>query len=201
MAGAEPLTGTRVAAVVVAEAPEPRIFWEDHRIRTRTAYAALRVTAAVNLLEDRVYGELDRQARISTLLREEQSFLSALRDQRIPAAFDLRMVIDPGQAVPVDVAILVRAWAPGTGSGSSRPPDEVAADVVAQLRAGLPRHAVAEEVQDDREVLSLLRPFGPQDRVSSAVITKREILGIPQRPDAKVGYYFSVLPFNWAESD
>ena len=33
------------------------------------------------------------------------------------------------------------------------------------------------------------------------MITKREVLGVPKRPDAKVGYYFNVLPFNWVEND
>ncbi len=50
-------------------------------------------------------------------------------------------------------------------------------------------------------MLSFLRPFDPRDPLSSAVITKREVLGVPKRPDAKVGYYFNVLPFNWVEND
>jgi Helicase HerA, central domain len=188
-----------MAAVVTGETPAPRIFWEEKPPSVETAYAALRLTSAVNLLEDRVFGSLGRRERIATLLREEQSLINAMRDEGTPAAFDLRIVADPGRAVPVEAAIVVRTWQqqPAPVGGLTRGITEV----VEHLHAALPRHVTGEPVEDPGEVRALLRPFGSASPVASAVITKPELVGIPKRPDAKVGYYFSVLPFNWVEND
>src|SRR5579862_601396 len=97
-------------AVFSSDSSQPRIFWEEDAPLVRSAYAALGITSAVNLLEDRAYSLLGRQERLSVLMGEEQSFIGALRDQGFPAAFDLRIVADPGRSVPVQIALLARTW-------------------------------------------------------------------------------------------
>jgi Helicase HerA, central domain len=190
-----------VTAVISTRAPQPRIFWEDPRRDGRTCYAALKITSAVNLLEDRAYGGLDRSVRLSTLLREEQSLISSMRHMGLPAAFDLRIMAEPGQSVPLEIAILARVWANDADDVGTPSLREWAERVIGQLQAALPRHVTAEVVDDEQELWSVVRPFQPDDFVRSAVITKSELLGYPKRPDAKVGYYFSVLPLNWLEND
>jgi hypothetical protein len=191
-----------VTAVLTGEAPAPRVFWEEPSASTPTAYAALRITSAVNLLEDRVFGALGRRERLATLLREDQSLISTLGEEGTSAAFDLRILADPDRPVPVEAAIVVRAWQPPQADGvPGGAPAEAVTEVVEHLRTALPRHVAGAAIDDKAEVAALLRPFGPADPVASAVITKSEILGTPKRPDAKVGYYFSVLPFNWVETD
>jgi hypothetical protein len=191
-----------VIAVLAREAPAPRVFWEEQAASTPTAYAALRITSAVNLLEDRTFGALGRRERLATLMQEDQALISGLRGEGTPAAFDLRIRADPARAIPVDVAIVARAWRSSQGyEADSRAPAEVVTDVVEHLQTALPRHVTGAAIDDQAELAALLRPFGPADPVASAVITKSEVLGSPKRPDAKVGYYFSVLPFNWIETD
>jgi hypothetical protein len=191
-----------VTAVLSGEAPAPRLFWEDQPAAVPTAYAALRITSAVNLLEDRVFGALDRRERLAAVLRDEQPLINAMRDESIPAAFDLRIVADPGRPVPVEAAIVVRAWEqPQQGGWRGPAPAAAVTGVVGHLQAAMPRHAAGEVVTGREELTALLRPFGPAEQVSSAVITKSELVGNPKRPDAKVGYYFSVLPFNWIETE
>jgi hypothetical protein len=55
-----------MVAILSVENPTPKIFWEERR-RTRSRYVGVRVTAAVNLLEDRAFSQLDRQQRLSVL--------------------------------------------------------------------------------------------------------------------------------------
>jgi hypothetical protein len=191
-----------MVAIVSVENPTPKIFWEEQRPRTRSNYAGVRVTSAVNLLEDRAFRQLERQQRLAVLLGEEQAYIGALGEHGIPAAFELRIIADPSQPVPVEVALLVRAWEdPNRADRSGRSLDEVMVEIVKHLQSGLPRHVTGEIVQDEGQLGALLRPFGAGDSVVSAVITKREMTGVPKRPDAKVAYYFSVAPFNWVIND
>lgn len=191
-----------MVAVVLTNSPQPRIFWEEQSPAALSAYAGVRVTSAVNLLEDRAYSQLERQERLSILLGEEQSYIGALRDQGVPAAFDLRIVADPSRAVPLDVALLARTWNNEVAPDPSAPsPEHAAAEIVANLRSGLPRHVTGAPIDDEQDLLAFLRPFERGDRISSAVITKREVVGVPKRPDAKVDYYFNVVPFNWVPND
>lgn len=188
-----------MAAVILSNAPRPRVFWEQQSDSAPTAYAAIRVAAAVNLTEERSYSLLSRRDRLSALLREEQTLINTMSAGAGRVAFDLRFLTDPGRSVPTEAVILVRAW---DTPGVVGPPAETAvAEWVHQLQAGMPRHVLTETVEDRAELAALLRPFGREEPIRSAVITKREVVGVPQRPDAKVGYYFSVAPFNWAEND
>lgn len=190
-----------MTAVIMTSAPRPRIFWEEQRLDVRTMYAALKITSAVNLVEDRAYGQMERAERLSALLREEQSFIGAMRDVGIPVAFDLRIVADPGRAIPLEIAVIARVWEESPAEDGASNLQESVTGVISQLRSSLPRHVTAEPVDDATELRSFLQPFDAETSVRSAVITKREVLGDPKRPDAKVGYYFSVLPLNWLEND
>ena len=191
-----------MTAILTGAAAAPRVFWEEPPVSVPTAYAALRITSAVNLLEDRVFGALGRRERLATLVQEDQSLISALGEEGIPVAFDLRILADPGRPVPVEAAIVVRAWRDSQAHrGQDQAPAEAVTEVVEHLQAALPRYVTGSPVDDEAEVAALLRPFTPGEPVASAMITKSEILGTPKRPDAKVGYYFSVVPFNWTETD
>lgn len=190
-----------MTAVITSCIPRPRIFWEENRFDVQTAYAALRISSAVNLLEDRAYSQLERSERLSTLLREEQAFISGMRDVGMPVGFDFRIVADPDRSVPLEFALLTRIWGERADEGDERRLRASVAEVIAQLKSSIPRHVAAEEVTDVSELRSLLQPFESGVPIKSAVITKKEVLGSPKRPDAKVGYYFTVLPLNWLEND
>ena len=69
-----------------------------------------------------------------------------------------------------------------------------------QVHALLPRHVVGTAL-DDADVVSFLDPFPTAQDLDTAVITRHEVTGTPLRPDAKVAYYFSIVPFNWVDSD
>ena len=187
-----------MTAIIATNSPRPRIFWEEARLDVRSAYGALKITSAVNLVEDRAYGQLDRLERLSALLREEQSFISAMRDVGIPVAFDLRIVADPDRSIPLEIALVARVWDEDQAMDASPHPQDALSGVLSQLSSSLPRHVTAEVIEDSAELRSFLRPFEAGVQVRSAVITKREIVGDPKRPDAKVGYYFSVLPLKLA---
>ncbi len=124
-----------------------------------------------------------------------------MRDVGIPVAFDLRIVADPERSIPLDVVLMARVWEENESAENSRDLQESLAHVLSQLKSSLPRHVTAELVDDTVELRSFLQPFDAGVPVRSAIITKREVLGVPKRPDAKVGYYFSVLPLNWLEND
>lgn len=124
-----------------------------------------------------------------------------MRDVGVPVAFDLRIVADPARPIPIDIAIVARVWDEDQPVDNRHDLEDSLAGVLSQLMSSLPRHVTAERVEDAEELRSFLRPFEAGDPVRSAVITKREVLGSPKRPDAKVGYYFSVLPLNWLEND
>ena len=191
-----------MVAILSVDNPTPKVFWEEQRPGTRSRYAGVRVTAAVNLLEDRAFSQLDRQQRLSVLLGEEQAYIGALADEGLPAAFDLRIIADPAKSVPVEVGMLARVWEdPDRADSSGRPVDQLMVEIVRHLQSGLPRHVTGEIIQDEGELSALLRPFNAGDTVVSAVVTKREVTGVPKRPDAKVAYYFSVAPFNWVVND
>jgi hypothetical protein len=192
-----------MAAVFPGQAPSPRLSWEEQPASVPTAYAAVRITSAVNLLEDRAYRLLGRGEQLALLLAEDRALVSAIRDERPPTAFDLRILADPSQPVPIQAAIVVRAWQPPAGGPGEPGPAPGAAVTAAagRLLAALPRRVTGAIVGDQQELLGILRPFAPQDLLRSALITRPEIIGTPARPDAKASYYFSVQPFSWLDSD
>lgn len=189
-----------MATFLVEQATLPRVFWDENRPATSTAFAGVQLQSAVNLLEDRTYGSLDRETRLRTVLTEEYAFLSGLATPSRPCAYDLRIVADPQQDPPVDVAILVRTWKRDGEQGD----DTLQAGVVElaeRVARSLPRHVTGRVMEEMSDVLRFLRPFPPGSDVYCKALTKAELIAAPKRPDAKVAFYFSVQPFNWAESD
>jgi hypothetical protein len=184
-----------MAAFLSTTAPPPGLQSSGERPDVRNAYFAITIDAAVDLLEAREYQGLQRADRLAKALGEQQGFLNGFFDPALKAALDLRIVVDQQAATPITVGLLGRVW--GTD------PAEVAAKadrLCSQLHASLPRHVTGTPVSDEASIRKLLMPF-PGAAVDSVMITRHELLGLPSRPDAQVAYYFSAVPFNWADSD
>ena len=156
----------------------------------------MRIDAAVNLLEAREYDGLVTEQRLQKAVYEQQRFINSLLDPSLAAALDLRTRITPGDATPMSQALLLRTW--GTSEAEVRHRAEALRD---QVHAALPRHVLGTAIDDVDELARWLDPLNGSGHVDSAVITHRELTGIPSRPDAKVAYYFSVAPLNWTLSD
>jgi hypothetical protein len=179
---------------VVRSVPAPALVAGTHGQPVPSAYFGLRVDSAVNLLEAREYAGLGREERMRKALGEQQGMLNALLDPSLGLALDLRTLTSPATG-SLEIALIGRAWGSDTASVEGR-----AAAFARQIIAALPRHVTGSEIDDVAELNRLLWPFGERP-VDTLAITRREVTGRPTRPDAKVGYYFSVLPFNWSEDD
>jgi hypothetical protein len=175
--------------------PPPALVAGAHGQPLPTAYFGLRIDAAVNLVEAREYAALPRGERLRKALSEQQGMLNSLLDPSLALALDLRTCVRPDTS-SLDVVLLGRAWSSDAASAEQR-----AASIARQVKASLPRHVTASHVDDPDEVATLLWPFGENGQVDALAITRKELTGRPTRPDAKVAYYFSVLPFNWSEDD
>jgi hypothetical protein len=184
-----------VGTLHIASAPPPALYAVGDRVPVANAYFAITVDAAVDLLEAREYQDLPRAERLAKAHAEQQGFLHGFFDPALGAAFDLRIAADPAAITPVSVALLGRVWGqdvPGVTARAER--------LRAQVHTRLPRHVTGTPVEDGDAVARLLAPF-PAGTVDSAVITRHELIGLPSRPDAKVAYYFSAVPFNWSDND
>lgn len=177
---------------LLRSAPPPALWYSGDRRQQPAAYFAVTIDAAVNLREAREYEGLPSDQRLTRALTEQHGLLSAFFDPALNVALDLRVIAVPGS--PLSIAIVGRTWGIDPAEVAGR-----AQRLAAQLHASLPRHVNGTVVSDEATIGGLLQPFGPG--VDSALITRRELLGAPSRPDAKVDYYFSVVPFNWVESD
>jgi hypothetical protein len=179
----------------VISAPPPALYVVGDRPPVANAYFAISVDAAVNLLEAREYQNLPRAERLAKAHAEQQGFLNGLFDPSLGMALDLRTVVTPGAATPLSMALVGRVWGDTADAATAR-----AADLRTQVQAAVPRHVAATAVEDDAQVARLLAPLRGA-AVDSAVITRHELIGLPSRQDAGVGYYFSAVPFNWSDSD
>ncbi len=161
-----------------------------------TAYLGTRIDAAINLLEAREYQGLDRSQRLRKALEEQRSFLNGLLDPSLQMLVDLRTRVRPGSASPIEVALLGRVWDADQDAAIRR-----AEQLQRLVMASLPRHVAGTSIVDDGELAEWVAPFSPNSEVDGAMITRREVVGVPRRPDAQVSYYFSVVPFNWIDTD
>ncbi|HEX4829751.1 MAG TPA: DUF87 domain-containing protein [Trebonia sp.] len=177
-------------------AAPPGTHAQGDRAPVPNAYFAIAIDAAVNLLEAREYQGLSRDERLARAHAEQRGFLNGFLDPALRAAFDLRLVVSPAAANPVSLALLGRVWGndPAEVAGRAR-------RLCTQVHAALPRHVTASAVTDGAAVASLLAPLPAGAATDTAVITRHELLGLPSRPDAGVGYYFSAVPFNWSDQD
>jgi hypothetical protein len=183
-------------ASVLKSGPAPVLRAGTHGAAVPTAYAGVRIDAAVNLLEAREYQGLSTEQRLQKAVHEQQRFINGLLDPSLAAAFDLRTRIDPGRATPIGQALIVRTW--GASDVDVRRRAEALRD---QVHAALPRHVLGAAIDDPDELDRWLSPLDGSTDFDSAAITHRELTGVPSRPDAKVAYYFSVAPLNWTVSD
>ena len=184
-----------MAALLTTAAPPPGLQSGGERPDVHNAYFAITIDAAVDLLEAREYQGLPRADRMAKALSEQQGFLNGFFDPALRAALDLRIVVDQQAATPITVGLIGRVW------GADRSEVAAKADrLCAQLHASLPRHVTGAPVPDEAAVRALLMPFA-DGAAESAMITRHELIGKPSRPDAQVSYYFSAVPFNWADSD
>jgi hypothetical protein len=176
-------------------APPPSLFVTGDRAPVASAYFAVTVDAAVDLLEARDYKDLPRSERVSKAQAEQQGFLNGFFDPGLRMALDLRIAADPAAGTPISVALLGRVW-----DGSAPEAIARAEGLRGQVHAAIPRHVTATVVEDADDVARLLTPF-PAGPVDSAVISRHELIGLPSRPDAGVAYYYSATPFNWSDND
>ncbi|MGH3281107.1 MAG: hypothetical protein ACRDNW_18500, partial [Trebonia sp.] len=179
----------------IATAPPPALYVTGDRPPVTNAYFAVTVDAAVDLATAREYRDLPRAERALKAQAGQQGFLNGFFDPALGVALDLRIAADPAAGTPLSVAVLGRVWGNDVGEVTTR-----GESLRAKVRAAMPRHVTATAVEDAGEVARLLSPFGgtPAD---SAVITRRELIGLPSRPDAGVSYYYSAVPFNWSAGD
>ena len=193
--------GPPVATLVDHVAP-PSVVQQLHpqwRGGTWSAITGVRITSAVNLLEFRDYAEIPRRERLARAIQEQQQFVSSLFGMANQAAFDLRLTVTPGGAVPIDVAVLCRAWADQV--------DQAAQNATAYARhvaAAVPRHVNCETITDDGELHGRLYPphtLPASVPLAAVALTKRGVAAAPSRGDAGETPYFSVVPFTGAQSD
>jgi Helicase HerA, central domain len=184
-----------VAALLTTAAPPPGLQSGGERPDVHNAYFAITIDAAVDLLEAREYQGLPRADRMAKALSEQQGFLNGFFDPALRAALDLRIVVEQQAATPITVGLIGRVWGADTSEVAAK-----ADRLCAQLHASLPRHVTGTPVPDEAAVRALLMPFA-DGAADSAMITRHELIGKPSRPDAQVAYYFSAVPFNWADSD
>lgn len=182
--------------VLASTAPAPSLLANESRDDIATAYLGARIDAAVNLLEAREYADLSRSDRLRTALEEQRAFLNGLLDPSLQMLVDLRTRVRPGTASPIDVALLGRVWDAEQAVAAQR-----ADDLLAHVVGSLPRHVVGTAISDDGELAEWMAPPGNGGDLDAAMVTRREVIGSPRRPDAQVSYYFSVVPFNWIDAD
>lgn len=181
--------------VALRSAPPPAL-QPQRAAAGATAFFGIRIDAAANLMEAREYESLPRVERLRKALEEQRSFLNAFLDPSLQLALDLRTRVRPQVRPPIEIALLGRTW--------DGDPDTVrrrAGTLRDRTLAALPRHLAASPIDDLSELNQWLSPLDHQGGLDVALVTRRELVGAPRRPDAKVAYYFSVVPFNWADSD
>jgi Helicase HerA, central domain len=185
-----------VAGLLLRTAPQPALSAGDRDEEGRpTVYFGVRIDAAVNLLEAREFDGLDRTGRLRKALEEQRSFLNGLLDPSLESVLDLRTRVSPGNASPIEVALIGRVWDHDRAAAEAR-----AEAIRRHLLAALPRHVAGSAIDDEEDLAEWLAAPGG-GALDGAQITRREVIAAPRRPDAGVGYYFSVVPFNWTETD
>jgi len=176
-------------AILTTVARPPGLTLSD-RPAVHNGYFGIDIDAAVDLLEAREYQALTRADRLAKALAEQQGFLNGLADPALRAALDQRA------STPISAGLLGRVWGSDSGEVTAR-----AERLCAQLHASLPRHVIGTSLENADAVSALLNPLPDGVATESVMITRHEMVGRPSRPDAGVGYYYSVVPFNWTDND
>ena len=176
-------------------APPPSVSVTGDLTPAANAYFALGIDAAASLAEAPGYRNLPRSEQVARARAEQLRFLTAFLDPGLRAALDLRIAADPAAATPLSAALVGRVWDSRADAAAER-----ALQLRDQVRAAVPRYVAATPVEDADAVARLLSPLQGTP-VDSAVITRRELIAHPSRPDAGVSYYYSAVPFSQADSD
>jgi hypothetical protein len=180
------------AAVLVRSAPPPGLRTDHTAAHAISAFFGLRLHA----LDRSQSEELTRTERLAQALEGQRSFLEALLDPSLDLVVDLRLRTHPGAALPIEVALLGRTW--------GRRGDVVqqeAANLTERIIGSLPPQLRASPIEHRDELARWLAPLDTGAAIDAALLTRREVLAAPQRPDAKVAYYFAVVPSGSAQTD
>lgn len=182
---------------IIRSAPAPGLRIGDPRDPQPTVYFGIRLDAAVDLLEARESEGLERTQQLRKALDEQRTYINAVLDPSLGLALDLRTRVRPQERTPIQVALIGRVWGEqDRGALTAR-----AGTRQRQLLATLPRHLTGSLIDDRDELLRWLSPFATATPVDAAIVTRREVTAVPSRPDAKVAYYFSVVPFGGGATD
>jgi hypothetical protein len=176
-------------------APPPSVSVTGDLTPAANAYFALGIDAAASLAEAPGYRNRPRSEQVARARAEQLRFLTAFLDPGLRAALDLRIAADPAAPTPLSAALVGRVWDSQADAAAER-----ALQLRDQVRAAVPRYVAATPVEDADAVAQLLSPLRGTP-VDSAVITRRELIARPSRPDAGVSYYYSAVPFSQADSD
>jgi hypothetical protein len=189
------ITDMAEPGILIGLRPPPNVPFSHHDSGlTVSSYFGVRIDSAVNLLEVRQYAGLDHNARLRRALSDQHRFYNTLLGFRDQAAFDLRILAKPDGSA-LRVVILGRTWARSEFEAATR-----AVSVRSHVRSSIPSHINATDILDSDDLSVLLDPF-PTGHLDAEIITKREIIATPSRPDVDDQYFFSVAPFNWVEMD
>ena len=194
--GARLPAGKHATAIIARSAPPPALRPREGAPLLPTGFFGIRIDAAADLLEAREYQALPRAERLRKALDEQRGFLNGFLDPSLDLVLDLRTRVRPAEGPPIEIALIGRVQ-----DARADRIQERASVLGARARAALPPHVTASAIDDSEELADWLRPLERSAGVDVAMVTRREVVAIPRRPDAKVAYYFSVVPFNWADND
>jgi len=177
---------------VVSGSPEPALLTSSNG-ESHAVWQGVRITAVSDLSQSQELRAGSSQERLRQAMAEDVNYLHS---QLVPgqgSCLELRFVSDP-VARRIDAAVLGLVVLP------TSPAAVEAARGQAVRLAQMPANLTAEPILDAGEVHRLLQPFVPHP-AGSVELRKRHLIGAPQRPDARVLYYFAVQPLaprpNW----
>lgn len=150
------------------------------------------VTAAVDMTKSREYQSLEESKRVQKAVERQRLWLSQLWSVTPAGAVEFRWYCSGDGAV--SLALLGRVSAASEVELQSR------AQAAVSLLVDSPSHVETRVVEDDQELLGLLRPFDVHQN-GAGDIRKRCVTATPSRPDAGVEYYFAFAPFGGSASD
>jgi hypothetical protein len=168
------------AALVVTRAGSVRAVWQGVRIQS-----------VADLSQSAEYAEDSPEERLRRAMTDDVGYLHGhLLAGRSPvwqdAALELRLVSRPDQR-RIEAAVLGRVLVPDEESFTDTTRRHL------ERLSALPAHVSGEPITDQNELMALLQPF-TADPAGCIELRKRHLIGVPQRPDAGVRYYFAVQP-------
>jgi hypothetical protein len=158
------------------------------------AWVAVRIDAAADLTELREYADLPERERLAKAAADETAWLTGQWDTAASTRVALRYLTEPTRGGEDSNSRLTCVL---LGRVQSTEHSTAVALALRRRLAALPRHVQGSEVTDSTLIKHWLAPFTAHN-AGIAEIRKRIRTGIPNRPDAGVGYYLAVEPFTVA---